>query len=249
MRRKIVRIDEEKCDGCGLCTTACVENAIGIINGKAHLISEIYCDGLGACLGFCPRGAITIEEREAENFDEEKTVERMEKLKSHHEKAHESPSHTFACPGSVARTLSREPRHAALNAENTIPSMLSNWPVKLKLVSPSAPFLKNANLLIVADCVPFALSSIHTQFMEDRIVLAGCPKFDDADSYVEKLTIIFRDAVPKSVAVLRMEVPCCGGLVRIIEKALKDSQKNIPLESIVIGIKGDTVSQEVLQTV
>lgn len=183
-RRKIVQIDEAKCDGCGLCVPTCAEGAIQIVAGKARLIADAYCDGLGACLGECPRGAITIIEREAAPFDEE---------------------------------LAGAP-----------PSTLGNWPVQLYLVPPGAPFLNNAELLLVADCVPFAMVDFHARLLRKRPVVVGCPKLDDANFSVEKLARIMATSNPHSLTVVHMEVPCCTGLVRIAEKALQMSESTAP---------------------
>ncbi len=245
MLRKIVHIDEEKCNGCGLCVPTCVEGALQIIDGKAQLVSEVYCDGLGACLGECPQGAITIEEREAEAFDLE-VVE--EHLASHGEEpvragapSHEVATPPAACPGAALHTL--HPRSAsapqALSAdEEQAPSELGNWPVQLRLVPVVAPFLEGAKLVIAADCVPFAFADFHRQLLVGKTLLVGCPKLDDADFYRRKLADIFAQNDIESVDVVHMEVPCCFGLVHLVRQALDDSGKVIPLTVTKVGIQG-----------
>jgi len=224
MKRQIVRIDEEKCNGCGLCVPACAEGAIQIINGKAHLISEKYCDGLGACLGECPQGAITIEEREAEGFDEKA-------VKNH---LHSLP---YGCPS--ARAMSWEVNTAKQPLPTGVFSMLSQWPVKLALVPPQAPYFDGADLIVTADCVPFAYANFHQDFLKGKAVVIGCPKLDDVKFYQQKLKEIFRQSNLKSVTVIHMEVPCCFGLFHLVKTALAQSNKNIPLEQEVISIKGE----------
>ncbi|MHB1035552.1 MAG: 4Fe-4S binding protein [Pirellulales bacterium] len=247
--RKIIKIDESRCDGCGLCATACQEGAIQIIAGKARLVSEIYCDGLGACLGECPRGAITIEERQAETFDERKTHEHLARLKAATQLAvSETRGAASGCPGSRAQVLSPAARGEgspgagrsvppATESEAT-PSALGNWPVQLHLVPPGAPYFQDADLLLVADCVPFACADFHRRFLTGKPVVIGCPKLDDAGFYVEKLTRILTDSTIKSLTVVHMEVPCCSGLTRIAQAALGMSGKNLPLADITIGIRG-----------
>ncbi|MCG0276840.1 MAG: 4Fe-4S binding protein [Thermosediminibacteraceae bacterium] len=245
--RKIVHIDEEKCNGCGLCVPACAEGAIQIIDGKARLISDKYCDGLGACLGECPRGAITIIEREAEDFDEEAVKEHLSRSKPEIT-AH--AHHGFSCPGSRLMDLKRAPETGengktaakAFSNENlsiSIRSQLSNWPVQLMLVPVEAPYFDGADLLVTADCVPFAYPNYHLELLKGRTVLIGCPKLDDGNYYVAKLAEIFKRNHIKSVTVAHMEVPCCYGIVKIVEEAINLSGKNMPLNLVEIGIKGD----------
>jgi len=237
--RKIVRIDEEKCDGCGLCIPNCVEGALQIDNGKAKLISEKFCDGLGACLGHCPQDAIVIIEREAQDFDE-KAVE------VHLDKKHETqPQPVFAgCPSS--RTMHFKVPDSRMEADSAIPSvsMLSQWPVQLRLVPVNAPYFQNADLLIVADCVPFAYSNFHQDFLKGKALVVGCPKLDDIQYYKEKLSEIFKTNSIKSVTVPYMEVPCCFGLVKATEDAIAASGKKIPLKKVKIGIRGDIKNEE-----
>ena len=224
--RKIIKIDEEKCDGCGVCLTNCAEGALILVNGKARLAGESYCDGLGACLKDCPRGAITIEEREAKPFDEHEAAAHQGRGQQPHP----------ACPGSLNRSLQR-PRDAAAPAANTS-SELVNWPVQLKLVNPSAPFLQGAELLLAADCVPFAYPDFHAKFSRGKPVVIGCPKLDDTDFYFKKLCEIVRTAQPRSVTVIRMEVPCCGGLTHLAQQVLSATQAKIPLTEVIIGTDG-----------
>jgi len=246
--RKIVKIDEAKCDGCRLCVPQCKEGAIQIINGKARLVSEVYCDGLGACLGECPRGAITIEEREAEEFDE-KAVE--EHLKGAHEEDEHKPAQHFAmgqgCPSArVMSFLAKNrapagpgPARSELAGGATAESALAQWPVQLALVPVSAPYLRGADLLIAADCVPFAYAGFHRDLLEGKAVLVACPKLDDTGPYLQKLARIFAECEPKSVTVAHMEVPCCFGLVRLVHEAMRLAGKNIPVRDVTISIQGE----------
>jgi Pyruvate/2-oxoacid:ferredoxin oxidoreductase delta subunit len=252
VRRKIIQIDQDKCDGCGLCVPACAEGAIQIVEGKARLVDDIYCDGLGACLGECPQGAITIVDREAQPFDEEAARQQVAGLpETNPSAASEGKPTRVACPGSRVQCLQLEPiePQAASTAEASsddassvgAPSRLGNWPIQLHLVPPDAPFLKNADLLLVADCVPFALADFHTRFLHRRPVVIGCPKLDEADSYVEKLARIATASEINTLTVIHMEVPCCTGLVRIAEKALRRSGRIIPLEAVTVSIRGRIV--------
>ena len=245
-KRKIVKIDEEKCDGCGTCATACAEGAIAIIDGKAKLISEIYCDGLGACLGECPRGAISIEEREASKFDEKKTHDHLDRLKIQSETQKKAETLPCGCPGSMAKVVTRKEMPKTSGNLPVCESSLGNWPVQLKLIPVNAPYLRNADLLIVADCVPFALPDIHSRYMPGKVVIVGCPKLDDATLYTKKFADIFTTASPRSITILHMEVPCCTGLVRIVEKALEDSGKEIPSTEITIGIEGNILLEKAM---
>jgi Pyruvate/2-oxoacid:ferredoxin oxidoreductase delta subunit len=226
--RNIIRIDEEKCDGCGLCATACAEGAIAILDGKARLVSETYCDGLGACLSECPRGAITIEQRAADAFDAAAVETRLRG-----QRAPAPPP--CACPGSGARAL--DPAPAVASAPQ--PSQLRNWPVQIHLVPVRAPYLDGARLTIAADCTPFAYPDFHARFLAGRVVLIGCPKLDDAGAYEEKLTVLFRENAIRDVEVAIMEVPCCGGLARLVTGALAASGKEIPLRLTRVGLRGD----------
>lgn len=237
VRRKVVEIDEEKCTGCGLCLPACPEGAIQIIDGKARLISDIYCDGLGACLGECPEDAIRVIEREAEAFDEEAVKAHLEEVVT--EQAPPTPEFS-GCPGSRVLQWKHEPE-AHPPVEQTVPtqSQLRQWPVQLMLVNPQAEYFHNADLAIIADCVPFAYANTHQEFIKDKSLIVGCPKLDDLGFYKEKMTQIFRLNDIKSITTLIMEVPCCAGLVQAVQQAISDSGKDIPFEKVVIGIKGE----------
>ncbi len=230
MIRNIVKIDEAKCNGCGLCVPACAEGAIQIINGKAKLIADNLCDGLGACLGDCPQNAITIEQREASEFDEQAVIEAKETNKP--------PVHGGGCPSVQAQKLSL-PKKSVSTKTEAGPSQLENWPVQLKLIPPTAPFLAESDLLLAADCVPFAYPDFHQKFLTGKTLLIGCPKLDDVEAYMEKLTAILCQNDIKSLTVLHMEVPCCTGLLSLARQALTASGKEIPFESVIIGIKGD----------
>ena len=245
--RKIVRIDEEKCDGCGLCIPNCVEGALQIIDGKAKLISEKFCDGLGACLGHCPQDAIAVIERQAEDFDE-KAVE-VHLHKKHETQPQPEPQPAFTgCPSS--RAMQFKVPESTTDAESAVPSisMLSQWPVQLKLVPVNAPYFQYADLLIVADCVPFAYPNFHQDFLKGKAVVVGCPKLDDIQYYRGKLTEIFKANPIKSVTVPYMEVPCCLGLVKATEDAIAASGKKIPLKKVKIGIRGDIKDAEPVET-
>ena len=226
MIRKIIHIDEDKCNGCGACVTACHEGAIDLVNGKARLMREHYCDGLGDCLPACPTGAITFEEREAPAYDEA-AVQAA--------KAAKGQAHAGGCPGSRMRTMQEKPE--ALAAAGNVPSQLRQWPVQIKLVPVNAPYFNGAKLLIAADCTAYAYANIHQEFMQGRITLIGCPKLD-AVEYSEKLTAILSQNDIRSVTVLRMEVPCCGGLEHAAVTALKNSGKFIPWQVVTFSIDG-----------
>jgi len=235
--RKIVRIDEEKCDGCGQCIINCPEGALQIVDGKARLVKESYCDGLGACLNECPLGAITIEERAADVFDEEAVKEHM----AVSVKKVTEAIRADGCPGAAMRQMT--PKRGSVASGET-PSQLTHWPVQLTLVPPNAPFLKEADLLLVADCVPFALADFHRRFLAGgRPVVVGCPKLDDVDPYVGKLRDIFATASLRSLTIAHMEVPCCGGLCRIVERAMEGDAKIPPVKEVTVGIDGKVIAE------
>ena len=238
--RNIVKIDEEKCNGCGQCIDACAEGAIELIDGKAKLVSEVYCDGLGACIGNCPQDAITIEQREAEEFDEEAT-------KAHLAKEQKAPSQTdFVCPGTMARQLKEKGKSEDKNAA-AVPSQLSHWPVQLKLVPQNAPYFADADLLLVADCVPFAMGDFHNKFLKEHSVVVGCPKLDNTDFYIEKLAQIVNSNKINSLTVLHMEVPCCFGLIQIARKAIAASGVKMPFEDITVDLQGNVSKTETIE--
>jgi NAD-dependent dihydropyrimidine dehydrogenase PreA subunit len=292
MKRKIITIDDEKCNGCGACIPDCPEGALQMIDGKARLISDLFCDGLGACIGSCPEGAISIEERDAEPYDESRVMENIVSHGANTIKAHLAhlqdhgedellreaiaylvendigiPSeflesrcacdeldegqdhgrgHGHApgggCPGSRLMNFGKDspPREEGeAVTPGSVPSMLSQWPVQIMLIPPHAPFLDGADLLFAADCVPFAYPDFHEKLLKGRVCLVGCPKLDDAQHYLDKITEMFRLNDIKSVMIVYMEVPCCGGMTRIVEEAMKASGKNIPLARQMISIKGD----------
>lgn len=246
--RNIVHIDETKCNGCGQCATACAEGAIAIIDGKARLVAEHYCDGLGACLGECPQGAITIEQRPADEYDEVATQEHLRRLGRDPAAAHTTggahaacPSHGPAhagCPSAQARSLS--PARPAASTGQA--SALGNWPVQLALVPPTAPYLQGADLLLCADCVPFAYPDFHAGLLPGKVALVGCPKLDDGSFYVDKLAAILRQAKPASLTLAIMEVPCCSGLVRIAQAAQAVAGTDVPVEVVTIGIRGEMLA-------
>ncbi len=224
MIRKIIKIDEEKCNGCGACATACHEGAIEMVNGKAKLTREDYCDGLGDCLPACPTNAISFEEREAPAYNEEAVL-----------KAKQSKL-PCGCPGTNSKTINRSAQTSAVNTF-AIESQLSQWPVQIKLVPINAPYFDNANLLIAADCTAYAYGNFHNEFIKNKITLIGCPKLDAGD-YTEKLTQIIALNNIKSVTVVRMEVPCCGGIENAVKNALQASGKFIPWQVKVISTDG-----------
>ncbi|MBQ8431518.1 MAG: 4Fe-4S binding protein [Clostridia bacterium] len=230
MIRKIIKIDEEKCNGCGLCAKACHEGAIGMVNGKAKLLREDYCDGLGDCLPACPTGAISFEEREAAAYNE-KAVEEAKK-----QAAKPLPC---GCPGTAARAIARPAAACSTEVPSAMPvsSRLSQWPVQIKLVAPNAPYFQNAHLLVAADCTAYAYGNFHNDFIKNKICIIGCPKLDMVD-YTEKLTAILSNNNIKSVTVVRMEVPCCGGIENAVKQALKNSGVFIPWQVVTISTDG-----------
>ncbi len=240
-KRQIIRIDEELCDGCGLCVPSCAEGAIEVVDGKARLVAERYCDGLGACLGECPRGALTIEEREAEEFQGpapwatgQHTLESASPAASEHSAPEPQ---AFVCPGSLAQQF--QPVATASAA----PSALSHWPIKLRLVAPKSPFLKNAELLVAADCAPFAAGDFHAKYLSGKALVCGCPKFDDLGEYTARLTAILKENDLHGIDIVNMEVPCCSGLVQAVRQALAQSGKSLPVTITTINATGQVVQQ------
>ncbi len=228
MLRKIIKIDEDKCNGCGACAAACHEGAIEMINGKAKLTREDYCDGLGDCLPSCPTGAITFETREAPEYNEQAVIEAKNKKAG--------AKLPCGCPGTLSKTIKRE-SSALPNKTSNVTSQLSQWPCQIKLVPINAPYFENANLLIAADCTAFAYGNFHNEFIRNHITLIGCPKLDEGD-YAEKLTQIIKNNNIKSVKVVRMEVPCCGGIENAVKRSLIDSGKFIPWQVVTISTDG-----------
>jgi len=275
-KRKIIKIDEDKCNGCGLCIPNCPEGALQIIDGKVRLVSDLFCDGLGACIGHCPQGAIEVEEREAEAYNEKKVMDNIVKqgkntiiahlkhLKEHNEFVYLKEAMDYlvtkgikvrpsdltdtvasgpcSCPG--AKVSQRAPEDDQKGARPTTekrltPSRLRTWPVQLKLVPAFAPFLNDADILIAADCVPFAYADFHEDLLKGKILLVGCPKLDDIAYYKEKVSQIVANNDIKSITYAHMEVPCCFGLLPVIKEAIAQSGKNIPFNDVTISIKGE----------
>ncbi|MFO0752262.1 MAG: 4Fe-4S binding protein [Thermodesulfovibrionales bacterium] len=249
VNRKIVEIDEARCNGCGQCVPNCAEGALRIVNGKVRLVSEIYCDGLGACLGNCPQDAIRIIEREAEAFDEEATEHYLKK-RAEEEKRKAAPApQGGGCPSSRIRMFGGGSPCAGANkpvAQDDSLSALSHWPVQIRLVPPTAPFLKGAHLLVAADCTPVAYPDFHRDFLRGKVVMIGCPKFDNADEYLQKFTDIFRTADIKSVTVAIMEVPCCSRLPQIVERGMAVSGRKVPVEVVVISTRGEPITRQAM---
>ncbi|AXV39840.1 ATP-binding protein [Methanobacterium sp. BAmetb5] len=271
MKRDVIRINQEKCNGCGLCVTGCPEGALQVIDGKAHLISDLFCDGLGACIGDCPEGAIEIERREAEPYDEPRVMENITKagpnvIKAHLKHLHEHGETKYleeainvlkeknlevpnyeedaplacGCPGSAMQVP--EPKSGGSESPQILSAELGNWPVQLQLLNPNAPYLKNADLLIAADCAPFAYANFHQRFLKDKILIIFCPKLDHTiDQYVEKLSEIFTKQDIKSISIVHMEVPCCSGIEVIVKRALEKAQKNIIIKDYTISINGEII--------
>ncbi len=234
MVRRIIRIDEEKCNGCGLCAKACHEGAIDMVNGKAKLVREDFCDGFGDCLPNCPAGAISFEEREAPEYDES-AVKKAQEGKKMEEMKHEHPA--GGCPGSGMMQFNHNEEASAPAAVGKSVSRLAQWPCQIKLVPTRAPFFDGAKLLIAADCTAYAYANMHEEFMRGKVTIIGCPKLDEVD-YTEKLTAIIRDNNIRSVTIVRMEVPCCGGLQRAAQNALQASGKFIPWQVVTISRDG-----------
>ena len=232
MKRKIVQIDQDKCNGCGECIPNCAEGALQIVDGKARLVSDKYCDGLGACLGHCPQDAIKIIEREAEGYDENIVgVIRESPLR---DKINNPPA--CACPGSQIRQQKPSP---ATSNDTTVNSQLAHWPIQLHLVPVNAPFFQNADLLIAASCLPFSYGDFHRVMLAGKSLIIACPKLDRTEPYLEKLTGIFRQNDIRSITVAIMEVPCCQGLLRLVRQALKDSGKRMSITVETITVKGE----------
>lgn len=243
--RKVIRIDREKCDGCGQCATACHEGAIKVIDGKAKLVSDSYCDGLGDCIGECPLGAISFVDREADPYDGEAVKRNMEGCSS-------GEPLPCGCPGTMARYLKNTPPSpyvcscspaSVQGSESSVSSELSNWPVQLRLVPEDAPYLRGAEILLAADCVAASCPNFHSRFVRGRVLLMGCPKLDDADYYMEKLARIIRANGTPALMVVKMEVPCCGGLLRLAEAAVDKAGVPLMLEHATLDTRGDVIEE------
>ncbi|MEE7878220.1 4Fe-4S binding protein [Clostridioides difficile] len=239
--RKIIKIDEGKCNGCGLCVEACHEEAIGMVNGKAKLLRDDYCDGLGDCLPTCPTNAISFEYREAAEYDEAAVKANKEAKKA------QKKTLACGCPGSQSKSINREVSNSTSISNDIVEikgSQLNQWPVQIKLVPTNASYLKNASLLIAADCTAYAYGNFHNKFMKNKVTLIGCPKLDEVD-YAEKLTEILKENDIKNIVVTRMEVPCCGGIVNAVKTALQNSGKMIPWQIVTISVDGKIVDGEI----
>ncbi len=233
MKRSIVRIDEDKCDGCGQCVPSCHEGAIVVIDGKARLVGDSLCDGLGACLGECPKGAIMIEEREAEPFVDPAALPKSEPVPK---------PEVCGCPGGMTRDFRHVPQAKDTGVKGSVCSQLRQWPVQLKLLNPRAPFFQDADIVISADCVAFSYGDFHCRFLQGKVLVVFCPKLDEGlQEYVEKLTDVFKNNNIRSVTIVRMEVPCCAGTSRIAEEAVRASGKNIMMKEYTISLQGEII--------
>jgi len=265
----VIRINEEKCTGCGDCITGCPEGALQVIDGKARLISDLFCDGLGACIGTCPQGAIEIEQREAEPYDEKKVMSNivngganvikahLQHLQEHGEEGYlqqaidylnenkldvpdyEEKPLACGCPGSMTQDINPTSQHGE---PVMLTAQLQNWPIQLQLLNPNAPYLKNADLLLAADCAPFAYANFHQRFLKDKVLIIFCPKLDQTiEQYIDKLAAIFEKQDIKSITIVHMEVPCCSGIEVIVKRALEKANKNIIIKDYTISINGEIV--------
>jgi Pyruvate/2-oxoacid:ferredoxin oxidoreductase delta subunit len=243
MKRRIIQINEELCNGCELCVSACHESAIQMINGKATLVSDEYCDGIGDCLPECPTNAIKMVERDADEYSQVAVDQRIASLKEAEKKPTQGHESTCGCQGSMTKAI--KPRESIkkvsvkeVDSYNQALSQLTNWPVQLNLVNPNAEYLKGADILIAADCTAFAYADFHKEFIKGRVALIGCPKLDDNNYYIEKLTSLFGINVPNSITVVRMEVPCCGGIVSAVKQAMLNSGMIVPYNEVTITLEG-----------
>lgn len=248
--RKVIKIDEDLCNGCGNCVPACAEGALEIIDGKARVIADIYCDGLGACLGECPTGALTVEERTADEFDEH-AVEKMLAAKKRKEdklSGHQVlPMAAGGCPSARMMQSFEPAASGAAAAGEPVDSALSHWPVQIMLVPPTAPFLKGADLLVLADCVPVAFPTLHRDFLQGKRVMMGCPKFDNTQAYIDKFAQICQQSGIRSITSVVMEVPCCAALPVIVKKGMERSGVKIPMEEVVISVRGKILERRQVQ--
>ncbi len=245
--RKIIKIDEELCDGCGLCVPDCAEGSLVIVDGKAKLVADKLCDGLGACLGACPQGALQIIEREADEFDEEAVEEYLAAQKNAQEEVKTAPQSLGGCPSAQLKTFA--PESPCQSANKPIPmgnvsdSALTHWPVQISLIPPSAPFLQNADILVAADCTVVAAPGFQEKYLQGKIVMMGCPKFDDAESYVQRFSEIIATCNLNSLTILIVEVPCCSAMNVIIKKAMERAGKTVPVEQITISTRGEELER------
>ena len=256
MKRKIIKIDEEKCTGCGLCVPGCHEEAIKIIDGKAKLVSDVFCDGLGACLGECPEGALTLEEREADSFDEKMVQETIARKKSEQALGHggnSAPqglsvisSAAHGCPGSAHSVFERKVSTVTTTTlAGTRPSELTHWPIQLHLVNPAADFFRGKDVVLAADCVAYSLPDFHERFLKGKSLAIACPKLDEGqDVYIEKIRKMVDESKINTLTVIMMEVPCCRGLLQIAHAALQGTKRKVPLKAIIISTRGDVISEE-----
>jgi len=256
MKRKIIKIDEEKCTGCGLCVPNCAEEAIKIIDGKAKLVGDVFCDGLGACLGECPEGALSIEEREAESFDEKIVQETIARKRKASEGIHggKTAPHNLSvidhaahgCPGSAHAIFERKPQSPASSAAAIIhQSELTHWPIQLHLVNPTADFFRGKDVVLAADCVAYSLPDFHERFLQGKSLAIACPKLDEGqDVYLEKIRKMADEAKINTLTVIMMEVPCCRGLLQIAQTALQSAKRKVPLKAVIVGTRGDVISEE-----
>lgn len=244
-QRKIIEIDDELCDGCGQCVPSCAEGALQIIDGKARMVSDNLCDGLGACMGECPNGALRIIERTADEFDEEAVEQHLSELEI--KKKDADPVMACGCPSNQIQTFSpaseNTPANSNSNTGSALTSALSHWPVQIRLIPAQAPFLKNANLLVLADCAAVAYANLHSDLLAGKVVMMGCPKFDDVEEYIEKFKDIFTKADIKSLTIVTMEVPCCSGLPIIVKKGLEAARVELPVNEIIVSTKGKILPQ------
>ncbi|MHB0939599.1 MAG: ATP-binding protein [Armatimonadota bacterium] len=257
--REIIEINEELCNGCGVCVSACAEGAIQLVDGKAKLVKDEYCDGLGACLGECPTGALKVVQREAPEFDEQAVETHLSKigrapLAAAHSapqappapQPHHAPHAPGGCPGSMMRQLAPKPAAATATAPaaTAAPSALQQWPVQLHLVPPTAPYFRDADLLLAADCAAFACGDFHARFLRDHALAIACPKLDDPQGYVDKLAAMITDGGIRSITIVMMQVPCCRGLQRFVDLALQTAGRRVPVRTVIISLEGETLMDE-----
>ncbi len=246
-KRKIIEIDEERCDGCGQCVIGCAEGALAIVDGKAKVLSDNLCDGLGACIGECPQDALQIIEREAVPFDEEAVEAHLAAQKTE-AAPQEKASMPCGCPSTQIQSFSPCPSAQVKEVQPSggQASALAHWPVQINLIPPTAPFLKGADLLITADCVPVSFPTFHQDMLQGKVVMLGCPKFDDAEAYIEKFAAIFQTAGVKSITIVVMEVPCCSALPVIVKKGLEKSDSDIPMTEVVVSTRGQIIEERLV---